>query len=169
METKCTNHEPKSNEGTSEENSQEPSSSATRLNITLSEVLNGLGRTGRLLRIPQLLLRIRNTISALRNLAPLVEEYEYLPPRDQTRLYIANEVPYELEPVFSFLTRGQGGFAIEDEEGETRSLIINVDFWDYAKILVVIMSLNTMALFVLIIAKALYPAFYEDLRKQLVF
>lgn len=98
-----------------------------------------------------------------------MEDYEYIPPRDQSRLYIANEVPFELEPVFSYLTRGQNGFVIEDDEGETRSLIINVDFWDYTKVIVLLMSINTVALFVMLIVRAVCPAFYEDVRKQFVF
>lgn len=115
-----------------------------------------------------LLSKLKNFFSALTGLIRL-EDYEYIPPRDQSRLYIANEVPLELEPVFSYLTRGQNGFVIEDDEGETRSLIINVDFWDYIKVMVLLMSVNTVALFVMLIVRTMYPVYYEDLRKQVVF
>lgn len=106
--------------------------------------------------------------SAIRNLTPS-NHYEYIPPRDESRLYVANELPYELEPVLSYLSRGQNGFVIEDDEGEARSLIINLDIWDCTKVMVVLMSLNTIVLLLLLIARSTYPGLYEDFEKQFVF
>lgn len=144
---------------TNEQNSNEHISCSQSTNSTWDNVKQ-IGN--------RILSKITNTFSLLTNLVRM-EQYEYIPARDHSRLYIANEVPFELEPVFSYLTRGQNGFVIEDDEGEIRSLIINVDFWDYTKVMVVLMSVNTVALFLMLIVRAVCPAFYEGVRKQFVF
>lgn len=112
--------------------------------------------------------KIANLFRSIGDLARF-NQYEYIPPRNGTRLYLANEVPYELEPVLNYLSQGQNGFVIEDEETDSRSLIINLDIWDCAKVLIMLMSVNTMVLFVLLMARTVYPVLYDDMRKQFVF
>lgn len=116
----------------------------------------------------RVLSKITSAFTCVRNMVRM-DEYQYIEPRDESRVYIANEVPSELEPMLSYLTRGQNGFVIEDDEGDTRSLIINVDFLDYTKLVLLLMGFNSAALLVMLIFRMICPVFYEDVRRQFVF
>lgn len=111
--------------------------------------------------------KIANVVSTVRNHTYL-DEYVYAPPVNDSRLYIANEVPYELEPVLNYLSQGDNGFVIEDDESETRSLIINVDMVDCAKVMLVLMGINSTALLLLLFTKMFAPGFYADVGRKFI-
>lgn len=113
------------------------------------------------------LTKIVNVVSAVRNHL-YFDEYVYAEPVDDTRLYIANEVPYELEPVLDFLSQGDNGFVIEDDEGDTHSVIINVDMVNCAKVMVVLLGINSTALLVLLFTKMFAPGFYAHVGRKFI-
>lgn len=131
--------------------------------IGLNSMWNTTKQTGSMV-----LNKIVNLFSAIISITNF-NEYEYIPPRDESRLYVANEIPYEFEPVLSYLSGGQNGFVVEDDDGEVRSLIINIDMLDCTKIVVLLMGINTMMLLLLFFVRTVCPGFYNDLKRQLVF
>lgn len=122
-------------------------------------VLSGLKQFGRALGIARFFGKLQVVFSLLWQMTE-AGSYRYATPRD--RLYIANQVPSEFEPIVGFLAQGDNSFV-------TRSVIVNVDFSHYVKLAVVILGINTITLLVLLASKVLYPALAEGIKKQSVF
>lgn len=112
--------------------------------------------------------KLSNGISAVRNQSYL-DEYVYIPPENNSRLYIANEVPYELEPVLNYLAQGENGFVIEDDDGDVHSVIFNVDIMDCTKLMILFVGVNSTVLLILLVFKTLAPGFYSDMGIKLVY